>query len=116
MPAPLGIAASVNEGDALGRTPLWLAASKRHVEIVSQLLVVPRIDVNEPDKRGRTPLWEAASNEYIEIAPAASGVRDRCQYVKQQGIHTSLDSSFLRKRWSDEPITCSAKDRCQYKR
>lgn len=48
-----------------GRTPLWLAASHGHVEVLA-ILVDNKADVDIPDVQHRTPLSQATENGHLE--------------------------------------------------
>ena len=52
-----------------GRSPLWLAASRDHGEVVEALLADGRSDVNLRDERGAaTPLMAAVVNVRTDVA------------------------------------------------
>lgn len=57
----------VDSKDIWGATPLWNAASGRHIKSVQALLATNAVDVNAADVDGRTPLFWPAANGYIEI-------------------------------------------------
>merc|ERR1712166_1489824 len=49
------IRADVNQVAPDGRTPLWWACKRGHVEVVAQLLAVPGINANRATQDGCTP-------------------------------------------------------------
>ena len=78
-----GVARVVNQRNAQGETPLFLASSRGHAEVVSALLSAPECDVNAEDKRFRTPLHKAVKEGHAEVvellladARIASGLPD----------------------------------------
>ncbi|MCP4745479.1 MAG: ankyrin repeat domain-containing protein [Desulfobacteraceae bacterium] len=60
--------ADVNCLDGKTRTPLFLAASKGHLEVAKDLLSHPKIKVNRSDKFGQTPLWKAVHHGHWDVA------------------------------------------------
>jgi ankyrin repeat protein len=78
-----GVARVVNQRNAQGETPLFLASSRGHAEVVSALLSAPECDVNAEDKRFRTPLHKAVKEGHADVvallladARIASGLPD----------------------------------------
>ncbi|HEX4793597.1 MAG TPA: ankyrin repeat domain-containing protein [Humisphaera sp.] len=59
--------ADVNAADALGSTPLHLAARRGHIKAV-ELLLEHKADVNAKDKQGRTPLTEAIEHKNTAVS------------------------------------------------
>ncbi|KAF7909978.1 uncharacterized protein EAF01_003696 [Botrytis porri] len=48
-------------------TPLWIAATYGHIEVVQLLLETKSVNVNATDVSGRSPIFWAAANGYEEI-------------------------------------------------
>jgi hypothetical protein len=59
--------ADANAADALGRTPVWIAARGGHTQTVLVLLLEFGADVNAADENGRTPVFAAAANGDTEM-------------------------------------------------
>jgi ankyrin repeat protein len=57
--------ANANATDALGRTPVWIAARGGHTETV-RALVACGADVHTVDNRSCTPVWAAAQHGHTE--------------------------------------------------
>lgn len=55
-----------------GRTPLWWAADKGHVEVV-KLLLGNGADKYLEDNDGRTPLYRAAANKCAAVLKILKG-------------------------------------------
>ena len=51
--------ADINKGDYDNRTPLHLAVSSNHINVVKYLLKLPNINLNVFDRFGKTPLMNA---------------------------------------------------------
>ena len=62
-----GMARIVNQRNAKGETPLFLASSRGHADVVSALLGAPECDVNAEDKHFRTPLHKAVKEGHAEV-------------------------------------------------
>ena len=61
------VKADVNFIGIYGETPLWVAVSRGHTDVVEKLLAAKDIDVNKARKDGETPLLSAAANDHTEI-------------------------------------------------
>lgn len=61
--------------DVDNRTPLHLAASEGHLDIVKYLIEEQKVEVNVGDRHGNTPLFEAISGEHTEVV----------EYIKSKG-------------------------------
>lgn len=64
----LAVKANVNQQCAEGATPLLVAATIGHVEMVQLLLAQPHVAVDARDDSGRTPLHCARSNDHRHVA------------------------------------------------
>jgi len=62
-------AASLNEGNYRGQTPLHLACERGHPEVVARLLEAGA-DVEARDILGRTPLMTTATSKNMEVVNA----------------------------------------------
>ena len=58
--------ASVNQGDATGKTPLFVAVERGFID-VCKLLIKRGASVNQGDATDKTPLWVAAIKIHYDI-------------------------------------------------
>src|SRR3990167_3922942 len=59
-----GVDYNIVDGD--GRTPLWLASERGHLEVVRELLRAGA-DPNIADKNNKTPLYWASCHGYLDV-------------------------------------------------
>ena len=62
-----GIDGSLNVADDDGETPLYVACSNNHMEIVQLLLAAPGIDITAANIDGETPMYVACRRNHPEI-------------------------------------------------
>jgi hypothetical protein len=62
--------ADANATDALGRTPLFVAACQGHTQTVLSLVLDFDADVDTADENGRTPVFAAAANGHTQTVLA----------------------------------------------
>ncbi|CAC5376406.1 unnamed protein product [Mytilus coruscus] len=59
---------NINETDEFGRTALFVASARGHLDVVEMLLYEHNADVSLSDKNKRTPLYSACEEGYEQIA------------------------------------------------
>ena len=64
--------ASAN-GDGEGRSPMWMAADKGHVEVVKLLLGRPELELNARGPTGRLAFMKVAENGCAELVKLLLG-------------------------------------------
>ncbi len=71
--------ANANVQNVRGKSPLWVAASRGHLDIVAYLVQRPNVDVNSRSSSGRPPIfWPSADGDIsiVKVLVAASAVTD----------------------------------------
>ncbi|KAL2898679.1 Potassium channel SKOR [Bienertia sinuspersici] len=100
----LNAGADLKKTDYNGRSPMHIAASRGHVDIV-RFLIQEGADVNEPDNFGNTPLLEAVKNGNDQVAAMLYGEGARI-YIKDVGpflctVVLSEDVEYLKRLLSN---------------
>ena len=73
----------------LGWTPLMIAVSTGHLEIVGMLLQTKKVDVEQSNTSGARPLHYACSKNHYEVSADRFCIQDRC--TKSHFIIRSLN-------------------------
>ena len=90
---------NVNKTDESGQTPLWLAASEGHHEIVQLLLRRKGVKINETcDTSGRTALHWAAINNHPKVVKLLVNHMNTTILKKDNDGETALDHAVT---WSN---------------
>jgi len=63
----------VNQAMNNGVTPLYIASSNGHAEVVSMLLAKQGVNANQADNRGVTPIMVASQEGHAEVVPMLLG-------------------------------------------
>jgi hypothetical protein len=84
------LGANVNQADADGCTPLFMAALEGHLELVRCLGKELGADVNQPDRYGCSPLYIAAEKGFVAIVRCLGKELDADVKQATQTGHTPL--------------------------